>query len=683
MIQFKSIKSTMLSIILPLVIVAMSILAILGYFYSKGIINDEISKKMNYQLDYVTENIEKRLSNHNQLALGLAKAVEASIEIGKEETYSSMIEKFTSTNEETFGSGIWLEAYVLNKNEKYFGPYAYKDNGKIVITMDYSNATYDYFQYDWYKGAKNIKNASIWSNPYYDETTDITMITTSVPLYNEKDEFIGVVTADTNLDSIQKMVQDTKVGKEGKSFLISEDGTYIADQDKQKIMKLKILEDSNTSLRNIGKEMIKKEKGNGIYEDKNGKNEIYYAKIPQTGWIVALTIPQKELYASLDTLLKNIIMIIMISLFIVITGIIIYTNSLSKNISILKETAQSIATGDFTIRSNIQRKDEIGQLANNFNTMIRNIKNLLLDAREVSEEVSGAATNLAATSEETSASGEEIARAVEEIARGATEQAQDAEAGAKIVSNLDNKFTELASNSEGMYQSANEVKEINQLGVDVVKELKENTGLNNTSIQNIEVAIKQLSMKSNNIGGILETIRSIAEQTNLLALNASIEAARAGEAGRGFAVVADEIRKLAEGSSAATDKIKEIVEDIQEESNHTVELMNEVKDISLKQTESVEAVNGAFEKISYAVENITSDISKVNEFINDIIHDKDEIVQSIENISAVSEETAASSQEVTASVEQQAMAVEEVAKSAEKLTQLSLKLNEQINKFKI
>ncbi|MEJ8553089.1 methyl-accepting chemotaxis protein [Tepidibacter sp. Z1-5] len=683
MIQFKTIKSTMLSIIIPLVIVAMLTLAILGYFYSKAIINDEISKKMNYQLDYVIENIEKRLSKHNQLALGLAKAVEASIETGKEETYLSMVEKVVSTNEETFGSGIWLEPYMLNDNEKYFGPYAYKHNDKISLTMGYSNEKYDYFQYEWYQGVKNIKDTSIWSTPYYDETTDITMITTSVPLYNKNGEFIGAVTADTNLGSIQKMIQDTKVGIEGRAFLISEDGTYIADKDKEKVMKVKVLNDSNKSLANIGKKLVQSEKGNGIYKDKNGDNEIYYARIPQTKWIVALTIPQKELYAPLKNLVKNIIITIIISLFIVISGIVMYANRLSENISILKESAHSIAQGDFTVKSDIKLKDEIGQLSSNFNTMVQNVKILLLDSKEVSEAVSESAINLAATSEETSASAEEIARAIEEIAMGATKQAQDAGEGAKISSNLDNKFTKLTNNSENMYQKANEVSEINKLGVEVVKELKENTDLNNTSIDNIEMAIKQLSMKSNNIGGILETIRSIAEQTNLLALNASIESARAGEAGRGFAVVADEIRKLAEGSREATDKIKEIVEDIQKESYNTVELMNEVKEISLKQTKSVVDVNGAFQKISYGIESIAININDVNEFINNMIYDKNEIVRSIENISEVSEETAASSEEVTASVEQQSMAVEDVANNAEKLTQLSLKLNDQINKFKI
>jgi len=72
-------------------------------------------------------------------------------------------------------------------------------------------------------------------------------------------------------------------------------------------------------------------------------------------------------------------------------------------------------------------------------------------------------------------------------------------------------------------------------------------------------AISALSEQSEQIGTIVDAIRSIAEQTNLLALNAAIEAARAGDQGRGFAVVADEVRNLAQRTSKATVAISEVV----------------------------------------------------------------------------------------------------------------------------
>ncbi len=86
-------------------------------------------------------------------------------------------------------------------------------------------------------------------------------------------------------------------------------------------------------------------------------------------------------------------------------------------------------------------------------------------------------------------------------------------------------------------------------------------------------AIRSLGEKSDQIGGIVETITGIAAQTNLLALNAAIDAARAGEHRRGFAVVAEEVRHLAEESQQAAATIAEPIEQIQQETARAVQVV--------------------------------------------------------------------------------------------------------------
>lgn len=134
-----------------------------------------------------------------------------------------------------------FEPYIYNTNMKYFGPYAYKDNGKPVYTDDYSKDSYNYLQYDWYKiGINTTKNIE-WSDVYLDDVTKVTMITTTAPFYDKNKKFLGVTTADINLATIQNMINNVKVGQQGRAFLIDRNGFYIADKDSSKIMKTKII----------------------------------------------------------------------------------------------------------------------------------------------------------------------------------------------------------------------------------------------------------------------------------------------------------------------------------------------------------------------------------------------------------------------------------------------------------
>ena len=533
----------------------------------------------------------------------------------------------------------------------------------------------------WYIKAIN-KNDVIWTEPYIDDDTKKLVISVAMPVYDSFDnkELVGVLAIDLSLDTLSKKMNEIKVGKRGYPVLLNKENKVMTHKNSELIDQLLPVEKINKAIEKENEGYV-----DYVFEEDGEKHEKFgvFTKIDKLDWTILVTMYVDEIAEDANSILYTTVIFGTIALVIASIISLIFSGRLTKYFSKLLENIEEMKKGNFTVRNNIQTKDEVGRLADGFNLMIEEVGDLIRKVQTLSTEVSTSAQGLAATSEETSASAEEVTRTVEEIARGATEQASESEKGASLTGNLSIKFNQLTDNTKDMLVSSKEVMEANLNGVKLMEGLQEKTKLNSEATSKIENAIIKLDSKTKHIGNILETISSISEQTNLLALNASIEAARAGEHGKGFAIVADEIRKLAEDSREAANEINEIVLNIQSDSDNTVEIMKEVKERSLEQSHAVNEANNSFGIISKSIDKISSKIKSINEFVIVMDDDKNEIVSSIENISAVSEETAASSEEVSASMQQQSMAIEEVARAAEKLNELSSYLNDEIAKFEI
>jgi methyl-accepting chemotaxis protein len=275
-------------------------------------------------------------------------------------------------------------------------------------------------------------------------------------------------------------------------------------------------------------------------------------------------------------------------------------------------------------------------------------------------EISESSQSVSAASEQMAATSEEAGRAVGEIASAITSVATGAERQVRMVE-------EARSSAESMASCANESREVAEQGVAAAREaslamegVRESTG-------SVTDATRGLAAKSEEIGGIVETITGIASQTNLLALNAAIEAARAGEQGKGFAVVAEEVRRLAEGSQDAATQIAALIEEIQNETQKTVTV---VEDGARRTEEGVTVVDQARE----AFETIGTQVGEMAMRIA-------EVVNATTEVSAVAQQTSASTEQVSASTEQTSASAQEIAGSAQGLAGNAEQLQELVAQF--
>lgn len=284
--------------------------------------------------------------------------------------------------------------------------------------------------------------------------------------------------------------------------------------------------------------------------------------------------------------------------------------SIQRAVKLLREASGQMASGDTTVRVRYQGQDELRDVAIAFNNMSERFQTALQD-------VDRSAEQLAAASEETSVitvnTSESMQKQQNEISQVATAM-NEMHATASEVARSASQAADAARHAD---KEAALGRDVSLQTIDAIESLA-------SGVESATAVIEALAKDSEDIGSVLDVIRSIAEQTNLLALNAAIEAARAGEAGRGFAVVADEVRTLASRTQQSTQEINDMVARLQSGAAQAVAAM---------ETGRVQARAGVEQtlKTTACLESIVSAIHTINDM-------NVQIASAAEEQSAVSEE---------------------------------------------
>ena len=321
----------MLAIIVPVLIASMVILSMISVVNSRNTIKDQIEGRMEAEMRAAEESVENELNAVTTMAEVIARSVGATYTYTSLTAYETMLGEIITGNDTVLGSGIWFEPYAFVKSQEYMGPYIYKNGSEIEVTYDYSNAEYDYFNQEYYLNAKNSTEPTI-TNPYYDETTGLVMSSCSAPIIVDG-EFIGCVTVDMELSSIQEMVNSIQVGKNGTGMLLDSNGVYMAGVDESLISAATpITSDSNASLAAAGATVMASDTGETTYQDPTyGKMDLYYTTVPATGWKVLIRMPESEINQPIQQLFILLMIVTAVAIVLEILIVVVQIRGIAGN----------------------------------------------------------------------------------------------------------------------------------------------------------------------------------------------------------------------------------------------------------------------------------------------------------------------------------------------------------------
>lgn len=532
---------------------------------------------------------------------------------------------------------------------------------------------------------KNVESeigmGSMWisSHPAIDEVTgydsDEYALSLVTVLKNNSNKSVGYIIIDVKTSFIQDILDNAQISDNSIKGFVLEDGSQVLSGDS----------DIKFTDTDFYQEALAGENLQGSKEvSYEGADYLFtYSRIEGTNMLVCAMVPQKEIMAGAQAILRYTLIAVAICAVIAIVVGSVLASGISKAIRKVNRVLKKTSDGDLTGQISMKRKDEFNVLSSSITNMIGSMKDLILKMTNVSGHVSDSAVQVGTNSEVLLEVTKNITEAVDYINSGISQQAQDTESCLEQMNGLAERINVVHENTDEISKIAQEAQGAIENGMVIVANLGEKVQGTTEVTETIIREIRELNKESIAINSIIGTINEIAEQTNLLSLNASIEAARAGEAGRGFAVVSEEIRKLAEQSGNAGNQIGEIINHIQERLAATIETAGLAGESVAFQTEALNNTVDVFKNISQQVSKLAEDVEKITQSVGGIEQAKEDTMNAIESISTTSNQTESASEELARSTEKQLQAVEVLNDAVKRLQMDAEDLDTSVSIFKV
>ena len=410
----------------------------------------------------------------------------------------------------------------------------------------------------------------------------------------------------------------------------------------------------------------------------------YALEVPEWKWIVVAGSYYQDYSSGQSQILQSTLLTIAVCIVLGAAAIVFFANHIAKPIRAIAEDTRKVLNGDLTaVDVKIRNKDEIGDLANDFNKMKQQLKLLVGQVMSSSNDLSDASKTLQASIGETVQAAKNIAESTQQIASGTELQAQSTEQSSRAMEEMALGIQGIAETSSKAFEASVRSEEEARKGNTLISQSIEKMRSVRQVMEEIVGVMNALNKRSNEISSIVTVMSDIASQTSLLSLNASIEAAKARTEGRGFAVVAQEVKKLAEMSKESSEQINELVQKVQSDiasaSNSTIRSITEFQ----QGLNMIEQTGAAFERIVGSAREVVGQIQEASATAQELSAGSEQIHASLQELEKIAGRSAENSESISAATEEQIAVMEQIFHSANALNEMAVKLKTMIDRFKV